>query len=97
MQHGRHDRDVELVVHAEVCVLEELLPEGVLLRLRLRGVRAECGGERGGGDAHVFGEVVPVGVVLHEPAPAVVLAVPFDLLRRGAVEDEADGVLTIIH
>ena len=33
-----HDCDVEVVIHAEVGVLEELLAERVLLRLRLLGL-----------------------------------------------------------
>ncbi len=36
MKDGSHDGDVEDVVHCEVTVLEELLAEGILLRLCAR-------------------------------------------------------------
>ena len=70
-----------------------LLAERILLGLRSGVVVVEGLLEDLGGEAHVFCERLAGLVALHEAAADVVLAVPFDLLPRSAVEDKADGEL----
>ena len=93
VKNGGHDGDVEVVVELPLRVGEELLPERVFLRARGGVVVVEGLLEDLGGEAHVFRERLAGLVALHEAAADVVLAVPFDLFRRSAVEDKADGEL----
>mmetsp|Transcript_22650 Transcript_22650/g.52790 ORF Transcript_22650/g.52790 Transcript_22650/m.52790 type:complete len:230 (+) Transcript_22650:625-1314(+) len=94
---GHDDGDVEVIGHVDRCVVEELLAIGVRGRVlgnrvvALEGLVKLC--RR---DAHVLGEVLPGGVVLHEATAAVVLAVPLDLFAGGSVEDKAVRALVVL-
>lgn len=54
---------------------------------------AERLGDHLGVQPHVHGDHGARLEAFHEPAADVVLTVLLDLLRRGTVDDEADGVL----
>ena len=95
MEDGSHDGDIEVDIHAEVNVLEELLAEGALPHLRLHEVNLEGLLEGCSRNTHLLREVMTGRAVLHQTASTTELAVPLDLLRHSTVEDKADWVLCI--
>jgi hypothetical protein len=73
-----------------------LLAEGVLLRLNASVVIVEGLLKYRGVETHLLGQSITAIELLHETTADVVLAVPLNLARRLAIENEADGVLLVL-
>mmetsp|Transcript_10854 Transcript_10854/g.30344 ORF Transcript_10854/g.30344 Transcript_10854/m.30344 type:complete len:253 (+) Transcript_10854:777-1535(+) len=98
VHHGHDDGDVpHAVVHVHGEVVEELLAVRALLRLRDAVVVGERLGQLGGVDANLLGNLRAAREPLHDPAAAVVLAVPLDLLARLRVEHQPERTFVLVH
>mmetsp|Transcript_12217 Transcript_12217/g.23661 ORF Transcript_12217/g.23661 Transcript_12217/m.23661 type:complete len:439 (+) Transcript_12217:364-1680(+) len=92
VEHGGHDRYMEEVVESPGEVVEVLLSERTLLLPRGdRVVVVEGCLELRRGDSHLCRQLSARSDSLHQSPPAVVFAVPLDLLRGLPVQNQTVG------
>lgn len=98
MEDWGHLGDVEVLLHLDGAVVEELLAPRILdvsgsdLVVLVKGLL-----ELRGRDANLLGQLLSVLEVPHQATADVVLAVPLDFLGGSSVENQADGELVLPH